>query len=148
MTRRQNTLYIISGALLLATAILKFISAAGHAKILKTYDPVFYMMTTKSVLSGAGGFEVVVGLILILGRSQSLKWLSLALACGCFWAYRIGVLMVNPGKPCPCLGTVLAWFPWLQTHAQHLALGILIFLTLCLILCKPHLQNTCDLVKN
>ena len=140
MTTRSNKIYILSGILLLATAILKLISAVGHAKILKTYDPVFFMLTTGSVLSGAGIFEIIIGLILILNSSQPLKWHSLAFMCACFWSYRIGVLIVKPGKPCPCLGTVFGWFPWLNTHAQHVSLGILVFFMLCLIVCKRQPQ--------
>jgi hypothetical protein len=142
MARRVNILFRIAGGLLFVTAIVKFISVFGHAKILNSHDPVFYMLTTKSLLFEAGVFEIMAGLTLMLNKSPLLKWMVLLFTCLCFWSYRLGVLIVNPGKPCPCFGTIFDWSPWLHAYAQYIALGILIFLTICLIPCNPRFQNS------
>jgi len=144
MARHTNILYRTAGGLLLATATAKLISFFGHAKILYTLDPVFFILTTKFLLLQAGIFEIVVGLTLLANTSSLLKWMLLLFTCLCFWSYRLGILIVNPGKPCSCLGTIFDWSPWLQTYSQYIALGILIFFTICLIPCNPRFQNSLE----
>lgn len=137
MSLRSKLLYRIAGVLLLVSAFTKFISVFGHARILKTMDPVFFMVTTKFVLLEVGILETAAACILIFGRSLFMKWMTLLILCLGFWSYRLGVLLVAPGRPCPCLGTIWDWSPWLRTHGDLFPLCILLFLTICLIICKP-----------
>jgi hypothetical protein len=141
MRYRGDIFYLISGVLLLATAAVKLVSMFSHAKILGAHDLIFFFLTTRYLLFIVAMFELLLGSILIFSRSGLIRWLSLGLVCECFWFYRLAIFFVDPEKPCSCLGTIFDWSPWMRAHGQQIALGILIYLTLCLVVFIPSFQS-------
>jgi hypothetical protein len=123
-------LFIYSSALLLlTTSAAKFISASGHAGILKMGNPILGM-PFRGVLWIAGSLELIVALMCFLCKQQKLKiWLITWLSTS-FLMYRIGSLLMYDTKFCPCLGNLtdaLHVNPQAADNAMKIVLVYLLF---------------------
>jgi hypothetical protein len=136
MNSLRLSFYRVCGLILLATAFAKIFSAFGRAKILFTPDPVFYV-SQRIVLAEAGVLEFAIGMLLLFWKCEQDKWKMLTLLCVCFWTYRVAVLISGAGGPCPCLGNVFDWSPWLRDHSQGLILAVLILMSLGVLVFNP-----------
>ena len=99
--------FFISSAIviLLLSAVAKFVSATGTARILSQRDPLIGLSYRRVLLFGAAIESVtVVALLATRVRSRqlaTLAWLSLLFA-----AYRVGSALIGAPRLCPCLGTI------------------------------------------
>jgi len=94
-----------AGALLLVTAIAKFISAIGSARILQNSDPILYI-PFREIFWIVGSLELLVSLIcLFSGRIRLQSGLVACLSTN-FALYRIGLRLVGWHRPCSCLGNL------------------------------------------
>jgi hypothetical protein len=99
-------LFLYSAAIvLLLTAIAKFISSAGHVKILLRFDPLTEFQF-RNLFRIAGSIEIAVALACIFSKRA---WLSAGLVAWLstsFLAYRIGLVLLGWHRPCSCLGNL------------------------------------------
>lgn len=94
-----------SGAILVVTAIAKFVSACGGARILQSSDPILGI-SFRSVFWLVGMVELIVAIVCFFGtraatQTQVTAWLATS-----FVAYRAGLLFMGYNKPCSCLGNL------------------------------------------
>ena len=94
-----------SAVILLSTAAAKFISSAGNAKILMTYDPLTGLKFNQLLLLIAS-IEAIVALVCIFGRPPAMKVSLVAWLATSFLVYRIGLVFFGWHKPCSCLGNL------------------------------------------
>lgn len=131
--RLPEKAFLFSVASLLAlTACLKLYSAFGSARILGRPDPLL-MLTNRQVMVIGAVIELAIVACLVFGRNAQAKYLLLIALNTTFALYRLGVWLVAPGMPCPCLGTVLPLEPatvdsLLQLVVAYSVLGSLYFL--------------------
>jgi hypothetical protein len=98
--------FILSCCVILTlTGLAKLYSATGNAEILDRPDPLL-RMSNSTVLLAAGAFELAVTTYLLIsesgiGRCLCIFWVALN-----FILYRLGTFWLDPGKPCPCIGTL------------------------------------------
>jgi len=104
-----------AGGLLLVTALAKLVSALGTAQILQSADPIF-QMSFRHVFWIAGAIELAVALVCLLGRNILLQSALLAWLATDFFLYRLGLVLTDYHRPCPCLGNL--------TDALHISPGI------------------------
>ena len=105
----RNVFFRSSAALLILTAIAKFISGTGSAAILDRPDPVF-MIPYRHVFFVSGGIELAVALVCLFSKSLWLQSHLLAWLATQFFAYRLGGHWMNVHY-CGCLRYVdrCAW---------------------------------------
>ena len=94
-----------AGALLLATAIAKFISSFGSARILQTPDPILGI-SFRCVFWLVGTVELAIALACFLGKKIRLKAGLVAWLATTFVEYRLGLIWIGYQKPCSCLGNL------------------------------------------
>jgi len=116
-----------AAAVLLLTAIAKFISVGGTVRILDQPDPLF-KIKYRQLLLGVGTLETCVAVVLlaykpVFTRLALIAWLSTN-----FLLYRIGIWWINPPQPCGCLGTITSALGITPKTGDHLMLGVLIVL--------------------
>ena len=91
--------------ILVMTAMAKLVSAAGQAAILNELDPIFQLPFSTTMV-GAGILELLVGVLCMSRKHQSLAlsltvWLSIS-----FVTYRFGLWWIEWQRPCHCLGSL------------------------------------------
>jgi hypothetical protein len=92
-------------ALLLITSLAKIYSATTNAAILVIPDPLFGIQN-RAVLLLAAGVELLVVGILILDVRIISKCLTVCWLASNFTLYRVGIILLHPHEPCPCLGNI------------------------------------------
>lgn len=95
----------LSSLALAATGLLKLLSLASHQRILDANDPVFGVPNF-IVLFAAGFLDLTFAVFLLLWRNLRVRLLLLFWLGVGFCLYHIGLLILNPDAPCPCLGTL------------------------------------------
>lgn len=98
--------FIVSaGMLLLVTGLAKFIGLFGGEKILQVPDPVFGLPFGYLYLI-IGGIEFAVAGVCLFGRKVILQTGLIAWIATGFAVYRMGLVLIDYQKPCPCLGNL------------------------------------------
>jgi hypothetical protein len=113
--------------LLLSTAAAKLISAGGHATILDLPDPLL-ALPNRQLLVLVALIEVIIGAALLSRLSVQTKYLIVAWLSSNFILYRLGLHMLSPGKPCPCLGTITERLHWNPDQVNTVLWGIALYL--------------------
>ena len=95
----------IAGTMLFITAVAKFVSSAGSARILQNPDPILGI-SFRHVFWIVGAFELFVALVCFFSKQISLgaglvAWLSTS-----FLFYRLGLVLIGYHLPCSCLGNL------------------------------------------
>jgi hypothetical protein len=95
----------IAGTMLFITAVAKFVSSAGSARILQNPDPILGI-SFRHVFWIVGAFELFVALVCFFSKQISLgaglvAWLSTS-----FLFYRLGLVLIGYHRPCSCLGNL------------------------------------------
>ena len=96
---------IVSGILLLFTAVAKFISAYGNAHILQHPDAIFDI-SYRQVFWILGTFELIIALGCLFNRRLGLQAGLVAWLATAFVIYRVGLLWIGYHRPCSCLGNL------------------------------------------
>jgi hypothetical protein len=118
---KQIKFFIYSaGGILLAAALIRFLTAAGSAPALALPEPVLGIPLRYAVLL-VGGFELVVALICLFGRRAGLQLGWLAWLATNYAVYRIGLLTMGMHQQGTCIGSL--------TDPLHLARGTLGIIT-------------------
>lgn len=118
---------IVAATTLIATGLVKLISAVGEAPALKLRDPLLYM-TNRQAFLAVGLLELGLAGYLMFGKNIKLQLLALAWLTTNFAAYRFVIWWGNIAKPCGCLGNAMDWFPWLMKHQDSLMKCLLTFM--------------------
>lgn len=100
----------LSGILLLFTAIAKFVSSMGGARILKVSDPLFGI-PFQHVFWIVGIIELIIAVVCISGRRIILQAGLLAWLASSFVMYRMSLMLTGYQKPCACLGSLTDALP-------------------------------------
>jgi hypothetical protein len=64
----------------------------------------------------------------VLGRSERLKLVWITWLSGNFALYRIAILLMGVGKRCPCLGSLTQKLYISQAVAEHVLMGLVIYM--------------------
>ena len=113
--------------LLLFTSAAKLASATGQTPILDLPDPLFGL-PNRQLLIAVGVLELAVAVALLSRVAGALKHLLLLWLSTGFLAYRLAHYWINPGKPCPCLGTLTDKLPLSPATLDAALLGLVLFL--------------------
>ena len=125
---RKERIFVGSALVILAcTGLAKLLSSLGTVPILELRDPVF-RLPNRWFLCLAGAFELCAAAYLLLGRNQRLKLLLVAWLSTIFCLYRLEIWLTQPGKPCPCLGTVTEYLHLKADQAEPILVVLLIYL--------------------
>ncbi len=117
------------------TSLAKIYSTAGTAKILGLPEALL-PATNRQTLWFVGLIELVMVFVLLLCKNETIKLTCIAwLGCN-FVLYRLGVMLLTVGKPCPCLGSITEMLPLkpatidriLSVVVAYLLFGSLLFL--------------------
>jgi hypothetical protein len=87
------------------TAIAKFISSTGDARILQNLDPIL-AIPFRHVFWIAGAIELTVGLVCFFVKRLALQAALVAWLATSFLMYHVGLRLVGYHEPCPCLGNL------------------------------------------
>jgi bacteriorhodopsin len=98
---------LLSGLLLLLTAIAKLVSSFGSTIILDLDDPIL-KVSYRHVFWVVGGVELLVAYVCFFGKNRFLQAGLVASLATTFLIYRIGLVWIGYHKPCACLGSVTA----------------------------------------
>jgi len=105
MTKIFRIFIFVTGTLLSLTAIAKFISAFGNARILQEADPIL-AIPFRDVFWMAGALELTVSMVCLLGKRLVMQAGLVAWLATAFLFYRLGLIWVGYRKPCSCLGNL------------------------------------------
>jgi hypothetical protein len=126
MQKKRESLFFYSAAIILVlTALAKFYSVTGDAKVLAVSDQLLHV-GYRPLMAGAAVVESLIAAYLIiskqgLARSGVLLWLSAN-----FMAYHFGNHLLGL-KVCPCLGRLSAKLPLGPGMAENLLLGCILY---------------------
>ena len=100
---------VSTAIVLLATALVKAVSAFQGAAYLSDDDAVFYFLNVQELFMIAAVFEIVVSLFLLLSKNARARSIVLLATANLFIGYRVARLTVGASGPCLCLGYVGQW---------------------------------------
>jgi hypothetical protein len=113
--------------ILLLTSAAKLASSNGEAPILDLPDPLFGL-TNRTLLVAVSIVELSVAVALLSRADPRRKQLLLLWLSSSFLTYRLSYYWINPGKPCPCLGTLSEKLPLSTAALNALLLAVVIYL--------------------
>lgn len=116
-----------AGAILLFTAMAKFISSAGHGAILRMSDPLIGI-PFRDILLLAASVEAVTAVICLLNNRIGLSAGLVAWLSTCLAAYRFSLWQIGWHKPCSCLGNLTDALQISPRLADNIMKGVLIYL--------------------
>jgi hypothetical protein len=120
-------MFLVSAAFfLLITAAAKLISSFGHAPILETADPLL-KLSYRHLFWLAGGIELIIAGVCILGRNVWLQAGLVAYLATNFVIYRIGINHLG-FHLCPCMGYLTESLPVSQAATDFILKCILAYL--------------------
>ena len=90
---------------MIISAIAKFVSAAGNARVLGYLDPIL-ALPFRDMFKVAGAAEMAVAAVCFFGKRIALQASLVAWLATTFLIYRIGLTWIGYHKPCPCLGNL------------------------------------------
>lgn len=106
MQRKLIKYFVYSAGVLFAfTAIAKFVSSSGDARILQNPDPILGI-PFRHVFWIVGALELAIALICFFNNSIGLQVGLIAWIGSSFLVYHVGLVLVSYRKPCPCLGNL------------------------------------------
>jgi hypothetical protein len=121
-------LFLVSCAVvLLLTALAKFSSAFGQAKILDFPDPL-WGISNRQLLLVVAALEFAVAAFLLTPVRVEVKFLVTAWLGANFILYRVAVELLKPGKLCPCLGSVTERFQINEATAAYILSAIAFYM--------------------
>ena len=117
----------MSGWFFILCGLAKCGAILGHAKLLRTVDPVVGHLSVRALLIIAAILELGVGVFCLSHRSMrarcgALMWLSSILLM-----YRFGRWYLDVNQPCPCLGNIWEWLK-IDSAVADKPLGILVLI--------------------
>lgn len=124
MKKAIRVFEVTAAALLLLTALAKFVSSTGNSMILRDPDPVFNI-TYKQEFIIVGLIELVIARICLFSKRPWLRAGSIAWLATHFMLYRGALLWMGVLKPCPCMGTLTEMLPIDQATLDKVLIGIL-----------------------
>lgn len=128
MQRKPINFFVYSAGVLLAlTAIAKFVSSAGDARVLQNPDPIL-AIPFRHVFWIVGAIELIIALVCFLGKRLGLQAGLVAWLTTSFLVYHVGLVLVGYQKPCPCLGNLTDALPISQQTADTAMKIILAYL--------------------
>src|SRR5688500_18492459 len=99
-------LFRLSAVLILfLTSVAKLASSTGQAPILELPDPLLGI-ARRQMLVAVGVLELIIAVALLSPLESRRKHLLLLWLGTSFLVYRLSFHWINPGKPCPCLGSL------------------------------------------
>lgn len=125
--KTRRIFLIVSATILIATGLVKLVSAGGEARSLNLPDPLLYL-TNRQVFLAVGVLELALASYFVFGRRLQLQLLALAWLTTNFAIYRLALWRGNIAKPCGCLGHAVDWWPWLMKHQDSVMKGLLAFM--------------------
>ncbi len=111
------------------SAVGKLISVALPTPILTRPDPVIYPLQVWHVAAVAALLEAFAGVWLLRNAHHKFAPGVILWLCSLFIAYRIGLVVISPGAPCPCLGRLAGWLPFPEQTTDRGLLAILAGMT-------------------
>ncbi len=114
-------------AILTATASAKLYTAMGGAGVLALADPVLGL-PNRAVLFGAAAVELAAVAFLLLSGDPLAKCACVCWLASCFCLYRVGMSILHPGAPCPCLGNVTDRLGLKPQTANWLMLATIVYM--------------------
>lgn len=115
----------VASILLGATALLKILGLLHLPKWVWVADPIFHVPNLY-VVAGASFAELALAIWLTRPGTKSLQtlgWFTAGLAF-----YHTFRLILGISLPCPCLGRLNDWLPWVDAHSDGLTLLLLLAL--------------------
>ena len=94
-----------AGTTLAVTGVAKILSGFGNSKFLAVVDPIFGV-TFGQLMLAVGAAEIVVALVCLFGRRQTLALGLVAWLSTNFLVYRLGLWWLDWKRPCNCLGNL------------------------------------------
>jgi hypothetical protein len=116
--------------LLVATGVVKIVSALSEVKLLGAPDPLFGFLSNRQVAFLAGVAELAVAWFIGSNQSLSRKAGVLAWLCVCLLAYRGGLWLVGFNGFCGCLGNMSSWLNTDPAIVERLADAFLVYMCL------------------
>jgi hypothetical protein len=128
MLNKMSTIFIYSVSFILAaTALAKFTSAFGNAKLLDLDDSLL-QIPNRLVLHFAALLESIVVWLMLLGRDQKRKLVLVVWISSLFAAYRTGNYLLGQTQLCPCLGSLTEFIPLSPTTVDRTLLATLAYM--------------------
>lgn len=120
----------ICALLLFATSVAKLVAVMTGGRHLDVPDPFLSFVTERWVLLAGAALEAmvvtrIVSDITILRKLRWVLWL-----CVLFSVFRMGRWLSPQRAPCSCLGYVGDFVGITKETADHVALGLLVFMTI------------------
>lgn len=111
--------------MLFATAVAKLAGVFFQSPLLQGAEPLTGLSLSSVAAFAALGESILA--CLLLGASTAVAGVAMTFvfAAGALW-YRL--LILPPQAPCPCLGGISHWLPWLAVYERNGLLLILIWL--------------------
>ena len=121
----KNYLHGVAGVLVL-TAIAKLFSLSSSEGVWSVNEPIFGL-AYRPLFAILAGLELVLAVCVLCRLPLQLKHSLIGLFAACGICYHAARAFAQIPEPCPCLGKLFEWSPWLERHGGMIALGILVF---------------------
>jgi len=122
---REEWFFNSAAMLLILTAVAKFCSAAGTAKILLQQDQLLHV-NIRLLMLGAAASECAIAFFLLRSRHELKRALALFWLSGNFMAYRFANQALGIHY-CPCLGTLAQNLPLTQARLDLILTVLVIY---------------------
>ncbi len=125
----KEAYFRLSAVLLLATGVVKVVSAFSDSRLLQQLNPIFGI-SNGWVFAFIGTIEIYIASAVAFSRNSLLRTSLLALLVTGFLAYRSALVVLHIPGPCKCLGAATEWIPVLAVYETPLMNATLGFLAL------------------
>lgn len=116
--------------LLLLTGLGKLVAAIKWQVDMSIPDPLLPFLGIKQTVGGAALLELLMVIVLLIGRSDLIKSFLILWLCAVFLVYRLGLLIIGSPKMCPCLGYWGNWCHLSEPQVNGISISILTFMAL------------------
>jgi hypothetical protein len=123
-----NTFKYSAAALLVTSAVGKFITTGSQAQILEIQDPIFrlpfrYLLLLAASLELIAAFCCLNPKLRNITQAIAVAWLSTD-----FLLYRIGLWLIDYHRPCNCMGSLAEGLHISSNTADSIMKGVLAYL--------------------
>ena len=128
LTRHPYRLWTQAAAVvLIATAAAKLAGILFQSPLLQGVEPMTGLPLSSVAALIAVGESILASVLLGSSTAGTAAALTFVFAAGAL-GYRL--LILSPQAPCPCLGGISHWLPWLAVYERNVLLLILVWLLL------------------
>lgn len=127
----ERCYFLTCAVVFFLTAGAKLWSASLDSRALTIIEPIT-SLRYGDLFVAVALVEIIIGVLIILPLSRSKKYAAIGVFIFTGLAFHVARYAANVSMPCPCMGELLSWSPWLNEHQSEVAVAALLIMAVSL----------------